>query len=123
MRKMSLRILVGLVVLACLALPASAGTWRSTTGNMFHFYPGGFMEAYIGGSSYTGSWWWSNNPYQFQYNINGWSGYATVNIKGQGAVCLVPGQNPSYWSQLGSRGGETDEKPDEKSWFMSTVAP
>lgn len=123
MRSTSLRIVVGLVLLACLALPASAGTWRSTTGNMFHFYPGGYMEAYVGGNSYTGSWWWSNSPSQFQYNINGWSGYATVNIKGQGAVCYTAGQNPSYWTQLGSRGGETDEKPDEKSWFMSTVAP
>ena len=82
------------------------------------------MEAYSGGNSYTGSWWWTNNPYQFQYNISGWSGYATVNIKGQGAVCSYAGQNPEYWTQLAGRGGDSDEsKPDERSWFMSTVAP
>jgi hypothetical protein len=122
MRRATTKFLMGLLVLACLALPASAGTWRSTSGNMFHFYGGGYMEAYVSGSSYSGSWWWTNNPYQFQYSVNGWSGYGTVDIKGQGAVCYVPGQSAQYWTQLGSRGGETD-KPDETSWFLETVAP
>lgn len=111
-----------LLLLAATLLPAQAGTWRSTSGNMFHFYPGGVMEAYIQGTSYSGSWWWTNSPYQFSYAINGWNGYAVVDIKGQGAVCRVPGQNPQYWTQLGSRGGDTD-KPDSRSWFKETVAP
>lgn len=122
MRRATMRLLTGLMVLACLALPASAGTWRSTSGNMFHFYSGGYMEAYVQGNQYTGSWWWTNSPYQFQYNVNGWSGYATVNIKGNGAVCYTSGQNPQYWTQLGSRGEDSD-KPDEKSWFMATESP
>lgn len=113
--------LAALLVFVALA-PAQAGTWRSTTGNMFHFYGGGAMEAYVQGNSYTGRWWWTNNPYQFQYAINGWNGCATVNIKGQGAVAFFPGQNPSYWTQLGSRGGKTD-KPDTSSWFMEQVDP
>ena len=39
-------VLVMLLLLAVL-VPAQAGTWRSTSGNMFHFYPGGAMEAYV----------------------------------------------------------------------------
>jgi hypothetical protein len=102
-------------------LPAQAGTWRSTTGNMFHFYGGGAMEAYIQGNAISGRWWWTNNPYQFQYCLNGYGTY-TVNIKGQGAVCFQPGHNPSYWSQLGSRGEESD-KPDTTSWFLEQPGP
>ena len=60
--------LAAFFVLAAL-LPAQAGTWRSTTGNMFHFYPGGALEAYVQGRSYNGNWWWTRSPYQFQYNI------------------------------------------------------
>jgi hypothetical protein len=118
--KLSL-LFVALLLLLAIA-PAQAGTWRSTSGNMFHFYPGGSMECYIGGNVYSGSWWWTNNPYQFQYSVGGWNGCATVNIKGQGAVCFVSGQNPQYWTQLGSRGQKTD-KPDTTSWFMEQVDP
>ena len=113
--------LAAFFVLAAL-LPAQAGTWRSTTGNMFHFYPGGAMEAYVQGRSYNGNWWWTRSPYQFQYNIYGFGGTCTVNIKGQGAIASYPGQAPSYWSQLGSRGRKTD-KPDTTSWFMTTIDP
>lgn len=114
-------VLVMLLLLAVL-VPAQAGTWRSTSGNMFHFYPGGAMEAYVNGYSYRGSWWWTRSPYQFQYSINGFNGYGTVDIKGNGAVANVPGQHPQYWTQLGSRGGKTD-KPDNRSWFMAQKAP
>jgi hypothetical protein len=121
MRKFALTALATLLLLATL-VPAQAGTWRSTTGNMFHFYPGGSMNAYIQGGSYGGSWWWTNNPYQFQYSIHGLNGYGTVNIQGQGAICSVPGQHPQYWTQIASR-GEEDNKPDVNSWFMTTVSP
>jgi hypothetical protein len=112
-------ILAALLLFVALA-PAQAGTWRSTSGNMFHFYPGGSMEAYVSGNAYSGRWWWTNNPYQFQYNF-GWN-TITVNIKGQGAVALEPGRNPNYWTQMATRGGKTD-KPDTESWFMEQVDP
>lgn len=121
MKRKLTAVLATLLLIAALA-PAQAGTWRSTSGNMFHFYPGGSMEAYVSGRSYTGTWWWTRSPYQFQYNVHGFNGYCTVNIKGQGAVTSYPGQNPQYWTQLGSRGGKTD-KPDNRSWFMTTIDP
>ena len=119
MRKKLCGALVALLILIALA-PAQAGTWRSTTGNMFHFYPGGAMEAYIQGNVYNGRWWWTRNPYQFQYNF----GYKTitVNVKGQGAIALEPGRNPSYWSMIARRGSE-EKRPDTTSWFMEQVDP
>lgn len=119
MKKKILMFMAALIVLAVLQ-PAQAGTWRSSTGNMFHFYPGGGMQAYVQGSSYNGSWWWTRSPYQFQYNVRGRT--HTVNIKGQGAVCSAAGAHPSYWQQIASRGGETD-KPDTTSWFMEQLDP
>ncbi len=80
------------------------------------------MECYVQGNTFQGNWWWTNSPYQFQYSIGGHRGYATVNIKGQGAICYVSGQNPQYWTQLGSRGAKS-EKPDTTSWFMAGVDP
>ena len=100
--------------------PAQAGTWRSTSGNMFHFYPGGSMTAYIQGNQYNGRWWWTRSPYQFQYNFG--TQTITVNIKGQGAVALQPGYNPQYWTQVARRGAE-DQKPDTESWFMTQIDP
>lgn len=111
-------ILAALVLL--LAVQAQAGTWRSTSGNMFHFYPGGAMEAYIGGYSYSGSWWWTQSPYQFQYSMG--RSTQTVNIKGQGAVALQPGYPPQYWTQIASRGGKMN-KADTTSWFMAQIDP
>lgn len=121
MKRRLILTLAGILLLLSLA-PTLAGTWRSTTGNMFHFYPGGQVEAYVQGNQYNGNWWWTNAPYQFQYRIYGFNGTATVNIKGQGAVCFFPGQNPQYWTQLGSRGAKTD-KPDNTSWFMTQIDP
>jgi hypothetical protein len=112
-------LLAALLLLVALA-PAQAGTWRSTSGNMFHFYGGGSMVGYIRGNAYNGRWWWTNNPYQFQYTLGRTT--VTVNIKGQGAVALEPGFNPNYWTQMASRGGETD-KPDTESWFMEQTNP
>ena len=116
------RLCLGLVALLlgfCLS-PIQASTWRSTTGNMFHFYPGGQMEAYVNGQQFSGRWWWTNNPYQFQFP---WYGsVATVNIKGQGAICTVAGGGNSYWTMLGSRGAE-DQRTDETSWFMEQNEP
>lgn len=111
--------LAALLLLLALC-PAQAGTWRSTSGNMFHFYPGGGMTAYIQGNAYNGRWWWTNSPWQFQYNF----GYKTitVNVKGQGAVALEPGRNPNYWTQIASRGAK-DQKPDTESWFMEQLDP
>lgn len=116
--KNKLSLLLASFLLVLTLQPASAGTWRSTSGNMFHFYPGGSMEAYIQGSAYSGRWWWTNSPYQFQYNF-GWR-TVTVNIKGQGAVALEPGFNPNYWTQVATRG---EKKTDEESWFMAQVDP
>lgn len=116
-RKISL-IVVAMLLFVALA-PAQAGTWRSTSGNMFHFYPGGAMTAYVQGNAYNGRWWWTNSPWEFQYNF-GWK-TATVQIKGQGAVALAPGENPQYWTQMASRGA--DKKSDTTSWFMEQVDP
>lgn len=117
--KNKLALLCTLFLLVALA-PAQAGTWRSTSGNMYHFYPGGGMTAYIQGTAYNGRWWWTNNPYEFQWNAG--RDTLTVQIKGQGAVCLQRGYNPTYWTQIAARGSE-DEKPDTNSWFMEQVAP
>jgi hypothetical protein len=97
-----------------------AGTWRSSSGNMFHFYSNGNMEAYINGAQRSGRWWWTSSPYQFQYNHSGYN--VTVSIKGQGAVCHRPGFNATYWTQMATRGAKTD-KPDDRSWFMEQLDP
>jgi hypothetical protein len=119
---MKIRIMPFLVVLflAISLSPTQASTWRSTTGNMFHFYPGGQMEAYVNGQAFNGRWWWTNNPYQFQFPWYGST--ATVNIKGSGAVCVVAGGGNSYWTQLGSR-GEKEQLVDTTSWFMEQNEP
>lgn len=87
---------------------------------MFHFYPGGAMEAYVQGNAYNGRWWWTRSPYQFQYNF----GYKTitVNVKGQGAVAQEPGRHPSYWTQVARRGA-AETRTDSESWFMEQVDP
>lgn len=121
MRAKFSRLFVCLLLLMTITA-AQASTWRSTSGNMFHFYPGGGLEAYVQGNAYYGRWWWTQNPYQFQYTVNGFNAVATVNIRGSGAVCSVYGQNPQFWNMVGSR-GEKSEKPDNESWFMETVAP
>ena len=116
--KNKLCLILATFMLALTLSPANAGTWRSTSGNMFHFYPGGAMEAYIQGNSFDGRWWWTNSPYQFQYSVRG--SMVTVNIKGQGAVALEPGYNPNYWTQVGTRG---EKKEDTESWFMAQIDP
>lgn len=103
-----------------LAVQAQAGTWRSSSGRMFHFYPGGAMEAYDQGQAFAGRWWWTQQPYQFQYSYSGAT--LTVNIKGQGAICSQAGFPPTYWTQIASRGGKMD-KPDTTSWFMEQIDP
>jgi hypothetical protein len=108
------------LLLALSLSSAQASTWRSTTGNMFHFYPGGQMEAYVNGQQFSGQWWWTNNPYQFQFPWYGST--ATVNLKGSGAICTVAGGGNSYWTQLGSRGGD-EKRTDETSWFMEMNEP
>lgn len=111
--------LAALLIFIALA-PAQASTWRSTTGNMFHFYPGGQMEAYVNGQAFSGRWWWTNNPYQFQFPWYGST--ATVNIKGNGAICTVARGGNSYWTMLGSRGAG-DNRSDNTSWFMEGSEP
>jgi hypothetical protein len=118
--KQKISLIVAAIVLMVALTPAQAGTWRSTSGNMFHFYPGGGMTAYVQGNAYNGRWWWTSKPWQFQYNF-GWK-TCTVQIKGQGAVALAHGENPQYWTQMASRGNQ-EEKPDTTSWFMEQEAP
>ena len=118
-RKLSL-ILTG-VLLFCTLGTTEAGTWRSTSGNMFHFYSNGQMEAYIDGQPHNGRWWWTSSPYQFQYNHSGYN--VTVSIKGQGAVCHRPGFNASYWTQMRTRGAATGDSDGGGGWFMEQLAP
>ena len=118
--KRKLSILFAALMILAVMLPTNAGTWRSSSGNMFHFYPGGSLQAYTQDGNFSGCWWWTSSPYQFQYSVRGVT--HTVNIKGQGAVCQAPGMNPTYWQQIASRGGDTD-KPDTTSWFVEQIDP
>ncbi|HIB67364.1 MAG TPA: hypothetical protein EYO33_20230 [Phycisphaerales bacterium] len=119
MKRKLFAVITTLLLLAVLA-PANASTWRSTSGNIFHFYSNGTIEGYINGQVFSGRWWWSSRPYQFQFPWYGRT--ATVNIKGNGGICYVPGYQPTYWTMLGSRGAK-DDKPDNVSWFMENDAP
>ena len=114
---------VALLVLFLL-VPATASTWRSTSGNIFRFYPDGSMVAYWGGGEHVGYWWWISSNYKFGYSVSGYTCY--VIMDGGGAVCQGAGQ-PQYWTLMSARGegGDSDdaEPEDTKSWFMSRQTP
>ncbi len=85
----------------CLSLAASASTWRSTSGNIFTFYPDGSMTAYLNGGQYSGYWWWISTNWKFGYQVNGF-GNTYVTMDGTGAIA---------------------EPADAKSWLMPQAAP
>ncbi|MCA9778535.1 MAG: hypothetical protein KC800_17525 [Candidatus Eremiobacteraeota bacterium] len=118
-RKLSL-VLTGVLLFLAVGV-SEAGTWRSNSGNMFHFYPNGAMEAYIDGAQRNGRWWWVSSPYRFQYNHSGYN--VTVDIKGQGAVCYRPGFSATYWTQMATRGAAEEKPVDDRSWFMPQIDP
>ena len=125
MRRQLATYLVCALAALFLALPAGASTWRSTSGNIFRFYPDGSMIAYWGGSEHVGYWWWIRSNYKFGYSVAGYT--CQVTMEGDGAVCQGPGQ-AQYWTLMSARGGEEDEKDpvDTKSWLMQreeTPAP
>lgn len=115
------RVLLCALVALFLMIPASASTWRSTSGNIFRFYPDGSMVAYWNGGEHVGYWWWISSNYQFGYSVAGYTCYVTM--EGDGAVCQGAGQ-PQYWSLMSARGeGDEAEPADTKSWFMSRETP
>jgi hypothetical protein len=124
MRRQFVTYLVCVVAALFLALPAAASTWRSTSGNIFRFYPDGSMIAYWNGGEHVGYWWWISSNYKFGYTVAGST--HTVTMEGNGAICSGPGP-AQYWTLMSARGAEgADEPADTKSWFLEredTPAP
>lgn len=117
--KTKMGLLVVAIMLAFCVSTVHASTWRSTTGNIFNFQPGGYMSAYTSGYNYNGTWWWVRQGSVFAYSIGGTT--ATVTLQGNGAICQLPGSAPQYWKQMARRGGEEEVK--DESWFMEAQLP
>ena len=122
MRNKVLFILAALLLTFASIQPASASTWRSTSGNIFTFQGGGYMTGYLYGRQYSGRWWWIQNNHKFAYTFG--NGTITVTMTGNGAVTHYPGTHSQYWTLMSSRGAADDSKhADTTSWFTKTVAP
>lgn len=117
MRKRIATYLLCTLAALLLALPAGASTWRSTSGNIFRFYPDGSMIAYWNGGQHVGYWWWVQSNYKFGYSVGGHTCYVTM--EGDGAICQGGTGPAQYWTLMSARGGEDgqDEPVDTKSWF------
>lgn len=124
-------LILGLVFFFTVALlPAHAGAWRSSTGNIFRFQSNGNVSyVAVNGGSANGRWWWYNRSAgQFQYQMYNGDGTYTVQMQGnnQGVVYWPRGQ-VSYWVRLGGRGAADEDAKDmgaEKSgWLMLKETP
>ena len=111
------------LILFVLAAPTFASTWRSTSGNIFHFESNGtVILSQVGGRQLTGRWWWSQRGVEFCYDVG--YGRSVVTLQGGGAICRVYGAQPEYWTQLSRRGeNEAPAKAGEHSWFCPTESP
>lgn len=119
---MKSKVILSMMVLALLAaLPASASTWRSSTGNVFRFQGNGsYTVMRPNGSTNWGRWWWVQHQAVFDYKENGSGQINRVYLQPVGAVCQS-WRGTFQWSQISSRGGE-DEK-DDTGWFAPAGTP
>jgi hypothetical protein len=107
----------------CLTVAVSASTWRSTSGNVFTFYPDGSMTANVGGGQYNGEWWWVSSNWKFGFRVYGF-GDTYVTMEGNGAIAQTAGKPAQYWTLISSRGSTGESEPeDNRSWLMPQLAP
>lgn len=110
--------LLVILLFLCIAVPAQAHVWRSSTGNIFRFQNNGtYTVLHPNGAARSGNWWWVRPGYKAEYMYG--STRMLVYIDGQTArVYQNDRGNPSYWSYLGSRGGGEVDTTKSNSWFM-----
>ncbi len=117
-----------LLVLLLGALPAYAGAWRSSTGNIFRFQSNGNCS-FLGtnGQVLNGRWWWYNQSAGvFQYQFFGGAGVYQVQMHNNYNATVYGGSGVTYWSRLAGRGGEDEDNKDhgaESGWFMVRETP
>jgi hypothetical protein len=96
------------VVLLLFASPSQAQVWRSSSGNIFRFQPGGNMTViYSNGGGANGSWWWVTPSRQSAYYGQAAKSRCGARLRGrsstQARAARRPLEPPRRWMPLWAR--------------------